>query len=34
VVTPALYVDRVAVRPEAGRTEIVQRIGKEEQLQK
>jgi 3-oxoacid CoA-transferase A subunit len=34
VVTPALYVDRVAVRPEAGRTKIVQRIGKEEQLQK
>ncbi len=34
VVTPALYVNRVAVRPEAGRTKIVQRIGKEEQLQK
>jgi len=34
VVTPALYVDRVAVRPEAGRTEIIQKISKEEQLQK
>jgi 3-oxoadipate CoA-transferase alpha subunit len=34
VVTPALYVNRVVVRPEAGRTKIVQRIGKEEQLRK
>lgn len=34
VVTPALYVDRIAVRPEAGRTKFVQKIGKEEQLQR
>jgi 3-oxoacid CoA-transferase A subunit len=32
IVTPALYVDRVAVRPEEGRTQIVQKISKEEQL--
>jgi acyl CoA:acetate/3-ketoacid CoA transferase alpha subunit len=34
IVTPALYVDRVAVRPEEGRTQIVQKISKEEQLRK
>jgi len=34
VITPAIYVDRVAVRPEEGRTKFVQKIGKEEQLQK
>lgn len=34
VVTPALYVDRIAVRPEVGRTKFVQKIGKEEQLQR
>ena len=34
VVTPALYVDRVAVRPDEGRTKFVQKISKEEQLQK
>ncbi len=32
IVTPALFVDRVVVRPEEGRTRIVQRIRKEEQL--
>ncbi len=30
IVTPALYVDRVVVRPEEGRTKIVQKIRKEE----
>ena len=34
IVTPALYVDMVAVRPEEGRTQIVQKISKEEQLRK
>ena len=34
VVTPAAYVDRIAVRPEEGLTKVVQRIGKEEQLQR
>jgi acyl CoA:acetate/3-ketoacid CoA transferase alpha subunit len=33
VVTPAVYVDRIAVRPEEGLTKVVQRISKEEQLQ-
>ena len=31
IVTPALYVDRVVVRPEEGKTRIVQRIRREEQ---
>ena len=34
IVTPALYVDRVAVRPKEGLTQIVQKISKEEQLRK
>ncbi len=33
VATPALYVDRIVVRPEEGRTQIKQKISKEEQLQ-
>ena len=34
IVTPALYVDRVAVRPKEGLTQIIQKISKEEQLRK
>jgi 3-oxoadipate CoA-transferase alpha subunit len=34
VVTPAAYVDRIAVRPEEGLTKVVQKISKEEQLQR
>ena len=34
IVTPAIYVDRVAVRPEEGRTQIVQKISIEEQLRR
>jgi len=32
IATPAIYVDRVAARPEDGRTRVVQKISKEEQL--
>lgn len=32
--TPAIYVNRIVVRPAEGRTQIKQRISKEEQLQK
>jgi acyl CoA:acetate/3-ketoacid CoA transferase alpha subunit len=31
IITPAVYVDRVAVRPQEGHTQIVQKISKEEQ---
>jgi 3-oxoadipate CoA-transferase alpha subunit len=34
VVTAAAYVDRIAARPEEGLTKVVQRISKEEQLQR
>ena len=32
IATPAIYVDRVAARPIEGRTQIVQKISREEQL--